>query len=104
MCLPCPFGNLGVGHGGLVELPRQGQASARIQRDALTQEGKQVLENLRLTGMRRLHAEQEAANALDLTKGTEYRVAQLQLYPQPLVNRPLQQLREQPPAGFAGCR
>ncbi len=104
VCLPCPFGHVRVGHGGLVELLGQRHASARIQRDALPQQGEQVVEDLRLAGMWRLHPEQQAADTLDLTKGTEHRVAELQLYPQPLVNRPLQQLREQPPGGFAGRR
>ncbi len=63
-----------------------------------------MVEDLRLAGMWRLHPEQQAADTLDLTKGTEHRVAELQLYPQPLVNRPLQQLRKHAAAGFAGRR
>ncbi|MNH43473.1 hypothetical protein D3C79_1053870 [compost metagenome] len=56
------------------------------------QQGEQVVEDLCLAGVRRLHPEQQAADTFNLTKGTEYRIAELQLYPQAVVNRSLQQL------------
>ncbi|MNP59978.1 hypothetical protein D3C76_1550220 [compost metagenome] len=61
-----------------------------------------MVEDLCRAGVGRLHPEQQAADAFDLTKGTEYRVAELQLYPQALVNRPLQQLGEQAASGLVG--
>ncbi|MCY1187925.1 hypothetical protein D9M73_289650 [compost metagenome] len=51
-----------------------------------------MVEHLCLTGVGGLHTEQQPTDPLDLTKGAEHRVAELQVYPQALVNRPLQQL------------
>ena len=48
---------------------------------AQAQQGEQVVEDLYLAGMRRLDPEQQAADTLYLTKGTEYRIAELQFYP-----------------------
>ncbi len=94
VCLPRPFGDFGITHRHFIELPGQSLASDRGEGNALAQQGEQVVEDLYLAGVRRLDPEQQAADTLDLTKGTEYRIAELQFYPQPLVNRPLQQLRE----------
>ena len=78
----------------LVGRPRQGDAAA--------QKLAQVIEDFALAGVRRLHPEQQAADALDLTKGTENRVAQLQFDPQALIHRALQQLRQQATAALPG--
>ena len=52
-----------------------------------------------MAGMRRLHPEQQAVVALNLAISTEYCVTQLQLAAQALIERPLDQLRQQAP----GC-
>ncbi|MNH04753.1 hypothetical protein D3C79_640590 [compost metagenome] len=81
MCLPCPIGKLRVGHGWLVELRRQPLPCSSVETYTLAQEGEQVTEDLGVGGTGRLHAEQQPADALDLTKGTEYGVTQLQFHP-----------------------
>ena len=80
-CLPRPFGDFGVAHRRFIELRGQGLTSGRGQGNALAQQGEQVVEDLYLAGMRRLDPEQQAADTLYLTKGTEYRLAELQFYP-----------------------
>ena len=90
VCLPCPLGDLRVGHGRLGKLLGQGLANPGVKGNALAQQGRQVVKDLNLASVRRLHTEQQATHALDLAKGTEYRVAQLQFHSQPLVDRALQ--------------
>lgn len=59
VCLPRPFGDIGIGHGGFVELPGQRLASGRVKGDAMAQQAEQVVEHLCLTGVGGLHTEQQ---------------------------------------------
>jgi hypothetical protein len=52
--------------------------------------------------MGRLHGKEDARLPLDLTKAAKHRVAQLQFATQALKERPLIEMRQQPPAGLAG--
>ncbi|MNP23283.1 hypothetical protein D3C76_1159890 [compost metagenome] len=79
--LPQPLREIVVGHGGGIELLGQYLAGAWVEGHALAQQGPQMVDDFTVAGVRRLHTEQQAAHALDLTEGTEHRVAELQLDP-----------------------
>ncbi|MNH29759.1 hypothetical protein D3C79_900090 [compost metagenome] len=103
MRLPGPFGNVIVGHGLFVELCGEGL----LVRGVAAQRGGQGIEycvdvpdDLGVAGRRRLHAEQQAIAALDLTEGAEHRIAQIQLDSQPLIEGPLQLLGKEPASGL----
>ncbi|PAV92743.1 hypothetical protein WR25_17078 [Diploscapter pachys] len=100
MCLPGPLSDIGIAHRRFVELIGQLRAGIGVQRDALTQQIQQVAKDLRVAGVRGLHAEQEPTVAFDLTKGAEHRITQLQLNAQALIDGALQQMGEQAAGGL----
>jgi len=102
--LPQQFGGLGEGSACAVNCcasagwPRSSLAS--INAGKLREEGAQVLHDALKGNAGRLHAKQQAGLPIDLSDTAEHRVADLQLYPQALVERPLEQVRQQAPCGF----
>ncbi|MNT73365.1 hypothetical protein D3C72_2120620 [compost metagenome] len=72
------------------------------QRRQPVQELFDMLQELRSGHIRRLHTQQQPGLPVDLSQGTEHRVAQLQLHPQALIERRLTEMGEQPPGGFVG--
>ena len=72
VCLPRPFGDIGIGHGGLVELPSQCLASGRVKGDAMAQQAEQVVEHLCLCGVGGFDADKQATATLELTEDREH--------------------------------